>query len=288
MYENVNTQVLWDEYGMAAFDLGGSLQPIWNTYYYMKEALKTQKPSVLVLDVFSLTKEEDYSDVARAMKNTFGMKFSGDKIEAITVSYEYEKPLQLMDYILEFPAFHNRYTEISEGDFLGQGKDYNEDGLGIFQCDDWKGFYLNMNIKPLENPTYTEPETGLPLSEKQMLYFRKIIELADDHNIPLLLIASPSVTKEDAPAYYHTVGKIAAEEGIPFVNFNLLYDELNLDFEKDFADVSHLNNYGNEKYSRYLGAYIADHYGVPDRRGDPMYSDYDRMAEWYKNEMKSK
>ena len=53
MYVNVNTSVLWKEYGIAGYDLGGSEQPVWNSYYYVKEALKTQKPSVLVLDCFT-------------------------------------------------------------------------------------------------------------------------------------------------------------------------------------------------------------------------------------------
>ena len=39
-FENINTGTLWDEYGMASYVLGGSRQPSWNTYYYLKEALK--------------------------------------------------------------------------------------------------------------------------------------------------------------------------------------------------------------------------------------------------------
>ena len=38
-FENINTGTLWDEYGMASYVLGGSRQPSWNTYYYLKEAL---------------------------------------------------------------------------------------------------------------------------------------------------------------------------------------------------------------------------------------------------------
>ena len=49
---NVNTQLLWDEYGMAAYLMTGAEQPIWNSYYNLKEALKTQKPKLVVLDMF--------------------------------------------------------------------------------------------------------------------------------------------------------------------------------------------------------------------------------------------
>lgn len=33
-FEDFNTGTLWSEYGMAAYVLGGSVQPMWNTYYY--------------------------------------------------------------------------------------------------------------------------------------------------------------------------------------------------------------------------------------------------------------
>ena len=285
MYENVSTQVLWDEYGMAAFDLGGSVQPIWNTYYYMKEALKTQTPKVLVLDVYMLTKDWNYSDTARAMKNTFGMKYSKDKIEAIKASYEHTDIMQLMDYIFEFPAFHNRYTEITEGDFKGQGKDYNNDGNGRFNCDDWKGYYLNLNEEEQDFPAYSSTEKRLPLGEKQEYYFRKTIELAKEHQIPLVLIISPYKTKEEDAGYYNTISDIADEEDLPFINFNLLYDELQLDFDTDYADGAHMNEKGSRKYSSFLGAYLTDHYSIPDRRGDPAYEDYDRMARWYREQI---
>ena len=44
---NVNTQLLWDEYGMAAYLMTGAEQPLWNSYYNLKEALKTQKPKLV-------------------------------------------------------------------------------------------------------------------------------------------------------------------------------------------------------------------------------------------------
>ena len=49
-FEDFNTGTLWDEYGMSSFILAGSVQPMWNTYFYLKEALKTQTPKLIVLE----------------------------------------------------------------------------------------------------------------------------------------------------------------------------------------------------------------------------------------------
>ena len=61
-FEGVNTGVLWDDAGISSYILAGSIQPMWNTYYYLKEALKYQTPKLIVLDVYSTIMKEDYSD----------------------------------------------------------------------------------------------------------------------------------------------------------------------------------------------------------------------------------
>jgi len=60
VYQNINTAVLWNEYGIASYDLTGPLQPLWNTYYCMETALKTQVPKVMIVDMFTAVLETDY------------------------------------------------------------------------------------------------------------------------------------------------------------------------------------------------------------------------------------
>ena len=61
---NVDTKVLWDKYGMAAYLLTGAEQPLWNNYFLLKEALKTQKPKLIVLDMFCPSRfYDDYQSI---------------------------------------------------------------------------------------------------------------------------------------------------------------------------------------------------------------------------------
>lgn len=41
-YVNINPAIMWEN-GIASFNLCESSQMPWNTYYYLEEALKTQK-----------------------------------------------------------------------------------------------------------------------------------------------------------------------------------------------------------------------------------------------------
>jgi hypothetical protein len=83
---NIDTIQLNEEFGIASYNLWGSVQPTWNSYYYLKEALKTQKPKVVVLEGFLTSQDYEYMDYSRIIKNTLGMKWSLNKLKAIDVS----------------------------------------------------------------------------------------------------------------------------------------------------------------------------------------------------------
>lgn len=268
VFENINTGVLWSEYGIADFNLCGSVQPIWNTYYYMKEALKTQRPKVMIVDIYGTIQTEDYTDHSRIIKNNYGLKFSKDKIDSILVSSPKESWL---DYLMEHSNYHNRYSEIGRSDFV--------EHLGMGNYKHWKGFGLNTATQSISEPKEFYTNEITKLTDKVTEYLLKIIDLSKQNNIPLLLIKTPYKITLDDQRKYNTVEKIAKENNIPFVNFNLYYKEIGLDFNIDYADNNHMNHLGNVKFSRYFAEYLKDNYDIPDRRGDSMYDSYDLMAD---------
>ena len=73
-FEDINTGVLFRSYGIAAYILAGSVQPYWNTYYYLAEALKTQTPRLVILEAYASTFDFDYSDHSRIIKNNLGLR----------------------------------------------------------------------------------------------------------------------------------------------------------------------------------------------------------------------
>ena len=44
---NINTGLLYDSYGITAYDYSGAEQPLWMTYYYLKELYRYQTPELL-------------------------------------------------------------------------------------------------------------------------------------------------------------------------------------------------------------------------------------------------
>lgn len=269
-FENINTGTLWEKYGIASYVLGGSIQPLWNTYYYLKEALKTQTPKLIVLEGFATTLTDEYSDDGRIVLNTYGLKWSLDKIRSLLVSAPSDK---WDEFILEYVQYHNRYAELTDSDFLP-----NQNNR---LYDNWKGFGCNTLTCSFEYHDVSQITDSLPLYNKSEDYYRKTIELAQNHNIPIIVIISPyaGISATDQKKF-NTAAQIAKEYDVPFKNFNLEVSEIGLNYATDAADDSHLNHYGNPKYSDYLGSYLSSNFALPDRRTDDNYSSWEKNAEY--------
>ena len=263
-----NTGVLWEKEGIAAYDLCGSMQPLWNTYYYFKEALKTQKPGLVVLEAYMVTHDDDYIFYGSTIKNTFGMRLSPDKIRAVTVSVPKETELE---YLMEYTQYHNRYKEISEADFD------KEAGNAMYR--DWKGFMANLYVEPFGDPEIVTDYEAASIHGKSETYYRKILELAKDNDIPVLVVLTPyaGVTSQDMMKY-ERAEEIASEYGASFINYNKLYREIGIDYKKDVSDEGHLNYLGSEKFTNAFADYLKDNYELPDRRNSSGYGSWENNA----------
>lgn len=276
-YQNINTGTLWSEYGIASYILGSANQPVWNSYYFLKEVLKTQTPELIVLEGYGTLRTEEFMDDSDIMKGTYGLKWSLDKLATITTSSPKER---WREFIPEYIQYHSRYAELSRFDFLSEGVNYTAE-MGGFSYPDWKGFICNTRTEALEAQNVSGITERLPLSEKTELYYRKTIELAQEHHIPVIVLVTPyaSFSEYDA-SIYNTAADIAAEYQVTFLNCNDLLCEIGIDYVCDAADTSHLNHKGSQKMASFLGKYLKKHYTISDQRGDPRYLSWQRDSDF--------
>ncbi len=265
-YCHVNPAILWEDYGISAYDLGGGEQTMSISYYYIKEALKTQRPKVLCLDV-STVSDRNSDTIARqwAINNTFGMKYNRNRIDAIRSSVSEDT---LKDYILPLSSMHERYTELGMTDFTD-----------IHDSIDFKGYRPKEGIQSFEVPAAAMSEERLPLTAHQEKYLMDIINLTKSEGIPLYIMVTPYIMEEEEQARLNTVLDIAKENNITCTDFNKLYDEIGLDFNTDFAEKSHLNRVGSTKFTAYLGNILKNDYDLADHRGDPLYDSWNAAAD---------
>ncbi len=278
-FEDINPAILYEKYGIAAFDLGGSVQSLWNTFYYLKEALKSQKPQLIVLEAYGTVVDMEYSDSSPAIKNTYGMRWSRDKAEAIEASVPAES---FYEFLIGPLQYHGRYLEVSEEDVLPyMGRE------GRFKY--WKGFENNMAVREQLMPNVSHVKFSVELSEKSESYYRQIIELAQESKIPILVVIVPysGINDYDQGKYLRAM-EIAAEYGVPFINYNTQMSEIGLEPSTDFADSAHLNYLGNQKFTEYFGRYLTENYDLTDRRGESDYYTWEMNLKYYRESLQGK
>lgn len=272
-FENINPAVMWEQKGVAAYDLCGSAQPIWNTYYYLKEALKYQSPKLIIMDAYGVTMAEDYAEDSKIVKNTYGMKWSVDKWNALKVSIP---PERWDDFFPEFKQYHTRYNSIQKSDFQTY---YGVENYNRY----WKGFGNNFDTMNFEQPVINHVSDKVRLTEKVELYYRKVLELAREKEIPMVVVVSPytGITEEQYGKYL-TAKEIADEYNIEFLNLGDEFETIGLDCTVDFADSDHMNYKGNYIYTTYLVENLLPMYGeFIDHRGDMKYDSWEKNDKYY-------
>lgn len=267
---DVNTAKLWEDYGIAAFDYSGAEQTMWQTYYYLREALKTQKPKVIVMDFYSVARFKDDYQYDFLYENLQGLKPSLNKLSLFVASCQVGR---MDDYYPDFFTYHNRYEELTDEDFAAL--------LGKEDLAAFKGYTPYCAVLPQDKPVFGEYGAD-SLTAKSEKYLIKTIELAKKNDIELFFIAAPYIAEIKDIEVFNRISEIASEYGIEFMDMNYHYDDIGLNFETDFNDYSHLNYEGSCKFTDFLAAQLFSRYSdkLVDHRGDSAYSSWDDSIEY--------
>ena len=273
VYAGVNTNVLWAEQGIAAYDLSSAEQPFWISYYAIREALKTQRPKVILLDAKPATYPLDYSTRGRIILSTYGMRGIENRVGATLASVR--RSSDAMGYLLALPQVHSNYAQLTAEDFR-----YPLDNGG--RGSDWKGFIEEDRVESHQRPSLVWNGVKRNINEREEAYAEKIFELAKDEGIPLILIGMPNPDYAHDHMYYNALASLAEEYGMLFWNYNDPSLRYGLRYSTDFADWQHLNVKGSVTFSKKLGQDLSELLELPDHRGDDAYDSYERCARtWY-------
>lgn len=257
-YCTINNSKLWEDYGIGSFSLAISGQDIASTYYCLVEALKTQSPQVVFVEVYNAI-IEGYAVEGNLYRNTLSLKYSKNFYDAVDNMVGEEKKA---DYWLKWPIIHTRYAELQKGDFQSEFPAY-------------LGYSAEFEVRPMSELVLYEGEERLPIPEASEKWLRKIIQLAEENEIQLCFFLSPCIAGEQEQKKFLYIEQLAQEEGVAYINTLKLKDELGIDVSKDFIDGSHTNYYGAEKVTAYIGQYLKEQYTLEDRRGDTGYQLWD-------------
>ena len=273
LYAGINTNVLWARYGIAAYDLCSAEQPFWVSYYMIREALKTQHPKVILLDVKPSCYIGNYTRHGRIILSTFGIRGLENRFGAIRACVKTSEEAQ--EYIFGITAVHSNYESITLEDFK-----YPLDNSG--RGNTWKGYIEMDQITSMQRPYYTEDVEAKKINAREEEYIRKIIELVQGTDTELVFICMPFADYPTDQPYFISMAEIAEEYGVQFWDFNTQAHRNIVDENYDFADYQHLNIRGSINFSLRLGNELRKAFSVEDHRKDDKYISYENCTrKWY-------
>lgn len=252
VYSGIDPMYIYEQSGITSYALSGPGMRMDLTYVSLEEALKTQTPKVVLLDM-SAVHWKSQQEEAKCHKILDQMPISKTKIEyAFDSDSEEMKPL---DVLFPFFRYHSRWSDLNEQDFRYVANDMENTVV--------RGHFISYRSVPAS--FHFEEDKKYFLTDRNYKYLQKMIRICEEKNVPLLLYKIPSPTWYRAQS--EGVAKLAEEEGLTYLEPYYELEKTGLDASTDFRDeTKHLNQYGAEKFCDYLIDYLQEHYEVTDQR----------------------
>lgn len=267
MFTSVVPAVLWEEYGITSYDFGANEQPMYLSYYYVKEALKYQKPKAIVLEV-SYCNTPDYTHEGVLHINLDDLRMSPVKLEAI---FDIIPKGERWPYIFELAKYHDTWTTL------------DKESLQYITADKhnpYKGYTPSLDGFPdggtfnEEIPKVTEKAQLANLSVE---YMEKIIALCEEEGVDLLFLKTPNDHIQNQ-AEYNAVADIADAHGVPY-----------LDLNRQMEGQLHNHVFHAETITKRIGEWLTKLYEIVDKRENPEFARWHEDADYfyrYKHQLK--
>lgn len=238
--------------GRSGYVLATQRQPLWATYAYLTEALKTQSPALAVLDCRGvLEAAADYNEDGVTYSYMDDLPLSWGKVRLAWVSSETMEGR--VELLCNFIKYHERWTALTDADYT-----FDRSALH----DPLRGY---VRLEKKDNTEFPRPAVvdtitdAAPLDEKNEYWLRRIIVLCQKRGIPLWLVKTPSNLDIREKQLVNRVAQIAAEYGVPFDDFNESYEIIGLT-PLLFYDEHHLDAEGAAKFTDFFAERLIRRY----------------------------
>lgn len=261
-YATFSPLELWEETGVKSYVFATQQQPLWATYTYIKEALKTQDLSLVVVDCRMAFGDQEYyiegndgKDIGVTYSYMDDIPLTWNKVElALQSAPDLEGRLSTL---FNFMMYHDRWSKLNRQDFT-----FRRDQAR----DPYKGYVmLSPQEKPMPRPAIETVTNRTPLLEKNQHWLEEIVRLCWEEGVDLWLVKTPSNLELEEKALLNTVEDFAAENRIPFHDFNEDYEAIGLS-EDMFHDEHHLDVFGASRFTRFFARALTESW--PELRTD--------------------
>ncbi len=259
MFTSVVPAVLWEEYGITSYDFGANEQPMYMSYYYIKEALKYQDPKAIVLEV-SYCNDGEYAHEGVHHINLDDLRMGFTKLEAI---FDVIPAGERWPYLFELAKYHDTWTDFDKASLKYIAADKHNPYKGYTPSQDGfpDGGVFNEEIARVTEKS--------KLPKLSVTYMKKIIELCKEQRVDLVFLKTPNDHLRNQPDY-NAVAELAEEYDIPY-----------LDLNRQMKGQLHNHVFHAETITKRIGEWLTGMYEVEDKRENPEYAGWHEDAQYY-------
>lgn len=257
----------WNRWGIVSYNLCTNGMYTNSIKYYVREALKTQDPCLVVIDIAPFlfghhapTVMNEWNE-PQARYNTDGLMLSRNRNALIreVIPKEYGR----WDFYFDLFYYHrdgvpdliyldNKHHSISKG-------------------------YSNLPIRRIygSDEIIEGDHAEKRLDEENDKVLHELLEELREYDFPILFFAPPYLDiegEENLSGLSAYIGSVIRQCGFDFLNMADCWEEIGIDHPFDYSlDSLHYNISSAEKITAYLSDYMVHHYDIPDRRGEEGY-----------------
>ena len=245
-YCDWNPSVIYEVSGLTSYVMAGSEQTPALTYWYLREALETQHPQAVVMEVTSafFQRYQNYTQI-----NVVYMPWGKNRLGAI---FEASEPDKRLGLCFDLWFYHDRWKELTLSDF--------KKVVTPPQADQKKGHTaIPVVFDQLEGGPFYRESIPDELYQQNLTDVLRIAALCETEDIDLIFTINPTYTQCTAEAYAQLERDLAV--GAPqarFYNWANNFEAAGLDVTRHLSDAGHFNQEGAAVFSAYTGGFLRE------------------------------
>lgn len=277
IYRGISPLEIWKKHGITSYNFSSPAQKIWDSYYCLEEALRYQKPKVIVINIETLF--ENLPMQNGYQRHLFdNMRLSENKINAINDPIQQIDKTRKVSFLITSLRFHDRWKELQDRDFeYSLGQTYHSNAV-------FKGYWAGNGIKPYQKGK--GKKLNNKASNEAIKYLEKIHKVCKENQIQLLLLECPTPKSWNKERHV-VVAKWAEQNNVLFLDCNEVEDVIGVNWEKDTYDGGiHLNIEGAEKLTQFIGDFLVQNYRLPNHKYEEKYQSWNEELKTYEEYIK--
>lgn len=241
---SMNPAIINKESGYYSAVLGSGCQPMSMSYKFLEEALKTQSPEVVILDVFTMMPAHSVCYADGMFYKAIQQMTGKTRLEAAALVDNADIKY---DYMFDLRMYHSNWKN---DDFYGV-KEQTESSYGFGYVLQFPEDFRFTHLIPLEK------ESEYTLVEKDVKMLEAIIKTCKEKNIKLILMKAPYIIDQENQDALEAIWAYAKSQGVDYIDFLELAEEIGFTIGMD-GDAWHNNIWGSEKVSKYMAEYLVE------------------------------